>query len=266
MKLRWPRSVTAAHTGMVCVWLLFALAIPQPSPAESVTVAVAANFARPLRALQAEFESATGHDITAVSGATGQLYAQIVGGAPFDVLLAADQDRPRRLVEAGFAEPGNRFTYAAGRLALWSADPDRVHESMLDDLGHRDFRWLAIANPEVAPYGRAAQQVLDRLGAWETVERRLVRGQSVAQTFAFIATGNAEIGFVALSQALAYESTASYVVVPAELHDPIRQDAVLLRRGETKAGARDFMTFLRGPAAVRLIERFGYGADPGDDR
>jgi molybdate transport system substrate-binding protein len=229
--------------------------------ADEVTVAVAANFLPPLRDLEREFEATTGHEISVVSGSTGQLYAQIVNGAPFDVLLAADEERPRRLAESGIGDPSSVFTYAIGQLALWSPRADHIDDTTLTRIPEIRFRWFAIAEPKVAPYGAAAKQVLERLGVWEAIEPRIVRGQSIAQTFAAIATGNADLGLVALSQVLSYEGPASYAIVPRELYDPIRQDAILLRRSADKAAAVEFMGFLEASAAESIIERFGYAVD-----
>ena len=173
--------------------------------AEEVTVAVAANFIGPSRALEGEFEAATGHEVELTSGSTGRLYALIVNGAPFDVLLAADRERPRRLAEEGFGDAASVFTYAVGRLVLWSAQAERIGERPLADVLDDGFRWFAIAEPEVAPYGAAAKQALEALGAWESTEPCLVRGQNIAQTFAMVETRNAELGLVALSRALSYD-------------------------------------------------------------
>jgi molybdate transport system substrate-binding protein len=225
---------------------------------EPVRVAVAANFLGTLRSLEPAFEEATGHRMVITSGSTGLLYAQIRNGAPFDVLLSADQERPRLLAAEGFGAAAEIFTYASGRLALWSADPQRVDESSLDALEDADFRWLAIAEPTIAPYGLAAKQVLERLGLWQALESRIVRGQSVAQVMAMVETGNADLGLIALSQALAYEGESSYSVVAQGLHDPIRQDAIVLGRGANKTSAREFVEFLRSSAAARIMERSGY--------
>lgn len=250
------RRRASSPVGLLCLLVLGATW--QPVRAEEVTVAVAANFLGALQALEPEFEAATDHELAAVAGSTGQLYSQIVNGAPFDVLLAADRERPRLLADQRRGDPGSRFTYAVGRLALWSRQPDRVGPSTLRNLREERFRWLALAEPDIAPYGAAARQTLERLGAWDAIAGRIVRGQSVAQTFAMVETGNAELGFVALSQALAYTGPASYRVVPAELHDPIRQDAILLLRAGDNRAARDFLEFLRGPAAAGIMRRFGY--------
>lgn len=225
---------------------------------EEVRVAVAANFLETLRALEPEFVHATGHRVSSTAASTGLLYAQILNGAPFDVLLGADQERPRLLADGGYGAASEVFTYAIGRLVLWSADPARVDETSLTRLDDAQFRWLAIASPATAPYGAAARQALESLGVWQSVQSRLVRGQNVAQTFAMIETGNAEWGFVALSQALAYGGAASYVLVPQELHEPIRQDGVLLRHGSDNIAARAFIEFLRSPVAAAIVEQNGY--------
>jgi molybdate transport system substrate-binding protein len=238
---------------------------PANEEAAEVQVAVAANFLAPARALEVEFERTTGHALVMIAGSTGQLYAQIVNGAPFDILLAADQERPRLLAEQGAGVPASIFTYAVGRLALWSREPDRVDEALLANLGTADFRWLAIANPELAPYGAAAEQTLEALGLWDAIQQRLVRGQSIAQTFALVETRNAELGFVALSQALAYEGEASYAVVPEALHAPIRQDAILLERGSDNPAARAFIEFVASDEAALIVERFGYVVPPAAD-
>jgi molybdate transport system substrate-binding protein len=238
---------------------------PANEDAADVQVAVAANFLAPLRALEVEFERTTDYELVLIAGSTGQLYAQIVNGAPFDILLAADRERPRLLAEQGIGESASIFTYAIGRLALWSREPNRVDEALLGDLDGADFRWLAIANPELAPYGAAARQTLEALGIWDAIQPRLVRGQSIAQTFALVETRNAELGFVALSQAIGYADDASYVVVPEALHAPIRQDAILLERGARSAAARAFIAFVASPAAASIVERFGYAVPSGAD-
>jgi molybdate transport system substrate-binding protein len=233
-------------------------ALPTAAHADRVLVAVAANFLAPVEALATAFEAASGHTVAISAGSTGQLYAQIVNGAPFDILLSADTERPRLLADAGIGEPQSIFTYAVGQLALWSRDPGRLDATTLERLGEIDLPRLAIAEPAVAPDGAAARQTLESLGLWAALEPRLVRGQSIAQTFAMIETGNAELGFVALSQALAYEGESSYVVVPPDRFLPILQDAILLRRASDKPAARELLEFLRSPAGVSIIERYGY--------
>jgi molybdate transport system substrate-binding protein len=226
--------------------------------AEQATVAVAANFLTAANALVQEFELSSEHELVVTSGSTGQLYAQIVNGAPFDVLLAADQERPRLLAGNGRGDPASVFTYAVGRLVLWSRSADTIDEGSIVELLKSDFRFLAIAEPDVAPYGRAAREALEILGLWSELEGRIVKGQNVAQTFAMTETGNAQFGLVALSQALAYEGPAFYRLVPPELYQPIRQDAVLLRRAAANAAARDFLAFLKTQASRDIVERYGY--------
>lgn len=243
-------------SGLACLALLIAVA--GPAAAGEVRVAVATNFLSVLVELEQAFETDAAHDLVISSGSTGQLYAQIVNGAPFDIFLAADQARPRQLADDGLGAPDTVFTYAAGRLALWSADPQGVDESTLAGLGSADFRWLAIAESAVAPYGAAARQALDRLGLLEAIEGRLVRAPNVAQAFAMAATRNAELGLVALSQAVTYEGPASYALVPDSLHDPIRQDAIVLARAEGNDAVHAFARFLRGSDAARIIADFGY--------
>lgn len=230
--------------------------------AETVTVAVAANFLAPFRAIETEFELESGHELTPVPGSTGQLYAQIVNGAPFDVLLAADQERPQRLVNEGRAERDSLFTYAVGQLALWTRDPRLGAGLSLDTLRREDYRWLAIAQPEVAPYGAAALQVLREASLLEALDGRIVYGQNITHAFTMAETGNADLALVALSQAIAYEGTAAHAVVPPELHDALRQDAVLLSRAASSVAAAEFLEFLRSPGARQIIERFGYRALP----
>jgi len=230
--------------------------------AEQATVAVAANFAEPLETLQGLFEERTGHIITVVSGSTGKLYAQIAHGAPYDLLLAADAERPARLAEEGLGVAASRFTYAIGRLALWSPDPARVTDD-LETVLRRPFRHLAIANPALAPYGAAARETLAALGLWQALEPKLVRGENVAQAFQMVATGNAELGLVALAYVRSPRNPApgSHRAVPPHLHAPIRQDAILLARAADNAAAHAFMDFLRSPEAAAVIERFGYAAE-----
>jgi molybdate transport system substrate-binding protein len=226
-------------------------------------VAVAANFAEVARALQAEFEEQTAHTVVFTFGSTGKLYAQIVNGAPFDAFLSADQARPELLEREGAGVAGSRFTYAIGRLTLWSADPELLREGTPDVLRSPAVRHLAIANPDLAPYGVAARQALRHLGLWDAVAPRIVMGQDVGETYAMVATGNAQAGFVALSSVLGARGgvTGSRWDVPGSLHDPIRQDAILLARGADNAAAVAFLAFLRSASANSLIERYGYAVE-----
>ena len=228
--------------------------------AEEALVAVASNFVATLKRLQPEFEQAKDHKVHLVSGSTGKLYAQIVRGAPFDVFLAADQERPRLLEESGLTVPASRFTYARGRLVLWSADAHVVGEGGVTTLRTANFRNLAIANPQIAPYGTAAREVLGALGLLELLQARLVMGENVGQAFAFVATGNAEIGLVALSSVQQGEFGGSRWYVPKDLHSPIRQDAVLLAEGASNPAAREFMDYLNSEEFQRSILAFGYSA------
>lgn len=224
-----------------------------PAHAGELHVAVATNFVKTARALAGDFTTASGHAVVVSEGSTGRLYAQIVNGAPFEVFLSADAERPLRLVAEGYAVEGTRFAYALGRLVLWSADPARVRDA---GALRGDFRHLAIANPELAPYGAAARQTLERLGLWAALEPRLVRGEDVGQTQQFVATGNAELGFVALAQVV--DAGGSRWEVPADHHAPIEQEAVLLGPGRDDATARAFLAFLRSAAARARIEAAGY--------
>ncbi len=228
--------------------------------AGEVQVAVASNFISPLKEIQTRFEKETGHRMVLISGSTGKLFAQIKHGAPFDLLLAADALRPRLLEEEGFAVRGSRFTYAVGRLTLWSASPDRVKGEGAKIFQQSTFNYLAMANPKTAPYGRAAMQALKKLGVWGKVQGKLVKGENIGQTFQFVATGNAELGLVALSQIRDPKNRkkGSRWEVPPELHDPIHQDVVLLKRARDNPAALAMMGFIRGPAARKIISGYGY--------
>lgn len=238
--------------------LLAALLLSATARAETATVAVAANFTAPAREIVAVFAAASGHTVEISTGSSGAFYAQIVKGAPFDAFLSADAERPARLAAEGHGAPDSVFTYAVGRLGLWSADPARVGGDGPAAL-RAPFRHLAIANPAVAPYGAAAREALERLGLWSAVEGRIVMGQDIGQTFQMAATGNAELGLVALSQTVSEQGLKGSVwPVPADLHAPIRQDAILLARGAGNAAAQDFLAFLKAPAAVEIVRRYGY--------
>jgi molybdate transport system substrate-binding protein len=241
---------------------MLGLAIPRATAGE-VSVAVAANFSAPLEAIADAFTAATGHTILVSSGSTGMLYAQITQGAPFAVLLAADDVTPLKLERDGLAVPGTRRTYAVGRLVLWSNQPGFVDERG-NVLRGDGFTHLAIASPDLAPYGAAAVQVLAALGLIEAVALRLVTGQNVAQAFQFVDSGSAELGFIARSQVCrdGRLASGSCWLVPANLHRPLRQDAVLLRRGEDNAAARALLAFLADPAAVAIMTSFGYEQEP----
>ena len=231
--------------------------------AEEVQVAVAANFAAPMQKIAAAFEKDTGHKAVLSFGATGKFYAQIRHGAPFAVLLAADDETPARLVKEGLGVAGSAFTYAIGQLVLWSAQPGVVdgQGAVLADLasGQRTGK-LAIADPKLAPYGAAAIQVLDRRGLADPLRPHLVTGENIAQTFQFVKTGNATLGFVAMSQVMVdgQLTAGSAWVVPAALHEPIRQDAVLLKPGQNTPAAQALLQYLRSDGARALIRSHGY--------
>ncbi len=228
--------------------------------AAEVQVAVAANFSRPLDATAPGFTAATGHTLKISSGPTGKFYSQIVAGAPFEVLLAADDETPNKLIAGGHGVAGSSFTYAIGALVLWSAQPGLVDEQGTVLAAGR-FRHLAIANPKTAPYGAAAIEVLKARGLLDALAPKLVTGESIAQAYQFVATGNAELGFVALSQISQPGKPAggSHWRVPANLHAPIRQDAVLLKTGEMNPAATALLAYLKGAEARRVIESYGYG-------
>jgi molybdate transport system substrate-binding protein len=224
--------------------------------AGEVHVAVAANFTAAMKEIAANFEKATGHRALVSFGSTGKLYTQIVYGAPFEVFLAADQRRPELLVKDGAAS--ERFTYAIGRLVLWSSDAGRKLDAQA--LRSGDFAKLAIANPKTAPYGAAAVEVMKNLGVYPALKSKLVLGDSIAQTYQFVATGNAQLGFVALAQ-IALDDSGSRWPVPDDLYAPIRQDAVLLDRGKGNAAALALLDYLQSDAAKAVIHKFGYGTD-----
>jgi molybdate transport system substrate-binding protein len=222
-------------------------------------IAVAANFTAPMKAIIDLFEADTEHTVKTSYGSTGKLYAQIKNGAPFEALLAADQRRPEVLETEGAAVPGSRFTYAIGTLALWSADAEKVADGPTL-LASGDFNKLAIANPKLAPYGEASVETLQALGVKDAIEPKLVMGENIAQAYQFVDTGNAEIGFVALSQVMAGGeiATGSAWIVPGDLHAPIRQDAVILERGADNPAVTALIEYLRGEKAQAVIRGFGY--------
>lgn len=228
--------------------------------AGEVSVAVAANFAGPMAKIGDAFTAATGHTLKVSTGSTGKFYAQIVAGAPFEVLVAADDETPKRLVSEGLAVAGSQFTYAIGKLVLWSAQP-RVVDEQGAVLASGKFTHLAIANPKTAPYGRAAMEALKARGLTGAVAPKLVTGESIAQAYQFAATGNAELGFVALSQVVVPGKpvTGSYWLVPAALYGEIRQDAVLLQAGEKNAAAVALLAYLKSAPAQAVMQSYGYG-------
>jgi molybdate transport system substrate-binding protein len=238
---------------------LFAGLAPLPALADEVQVAVAANFSAPMKLIALDFEKDTRHKAILSFGATGKFYAQISNGAPFDVFLAADDETPVRLEKEGGAVSGSRFTYATGKLVLWSARPGLV-DAQGEVLAKNTFVKIAIAAPKLAPYGAAAVQTMTTLGLMAILAPRLVIGESIGQAFSFVSTGNAELGFLALSQV--YDSgklkSGSAWIVPDKLHSPIRQDAVLLAKGKDNKAALALMAFLKTDKAKAVIRSFGY--------
>jgi molybdate transport system substrate-binding protein len=227
--------------------------------ADEVQVAVAANFSAPIQKIAVEFEKDTGHKAQLIFGSTGKLTAQIDNGAPFDILLAADDETPAKLEKEGAAVANTRFTYAIGKLVLWSAKPGFIDDKG-DVLRKGEFKHLSIANPKLAPYGRAAIETLTALKRLEALQPSFVQGENISQTHQFVATGNAELGFVALSQVMKEGkiSEGSAWIVPSGLYQPIRQDAVLLEKGRSKPAARLLMNYLAREKSRSIIRSYGY--------
>jgi molybdate transport system substrate-binding protein len=244
--------------GLFFCLLILLLAVP--ANAGQATVAVASNFAVPARELAERFEERTGNRLTISSAATGKLYAQIVNGAPFDVLLAADRQRPKLLEEDGWGVEGSRFTYAVGSLVLWSRDPAYAGRNCLGALAAIGTRKLAIANPLTAPYGLAARQYLQAAALWDGVEPQLVFGENIAQALHFVATGNAALGLIAAAQAedQRLPQATCRVPIPTDTHEPIEQQAILLKRAAANAAAAEFLQFLGSPAGRAMITAYGY--------
>jgi molybdate transport system substrate-binding protein len=249
------------HKSFLLAAILSASAMfPWQAQAEEVQVASAANFTAPLKAIIVEFEKDTGHKVTASFGATGALYTQIKNGAPFEVFFSADDTTPIKLEKEGAIAPGSRFTYAIGTLVLWSAQEGYL-DGKEEVLKKGDFQHLSIANPKTAPYGAAAIEALTRLGLLETLRPKFVQGENITQAYQFISTGNAELGFVALSQV--YKdgkiTGGSAWIVPGDLYEPIRQDAVILGKGGGNPAASALVDYLKGPKAAAVIKSYGYG-------
>jgi molybdate transport system substrate-binding protein len=227
-----------------------------PAAAADTQVAAAANFTEPAKEIAAAFAKATGHNAVLSFGSSGAFYTQMAHGAPFEVFLSADADRPKKAEQDGLAVPGSRFTYAIGRLVLYSKQP-----GLVDDKGAilkgGTFQKISIADPTAAPYGVAAVQTMQKLGVYATLTPKIVKGSSITQAYQFVATGAAEVGFVALSQVIT-ESGGSRWVVPASLHAPIDQQAVLLWTGQKNPAAVAFMKFIKSPAAIAIIRKYGY--------
>lgn len=227
--------------------------------ADEVSVALAANFASTFDKISAQFKTNTGHTVVASMGSSGALYAQIVNGAPYEVFLSADAERPRMLVERGNAVSGTTSTYAIGRLVLWSSKPTLVdNKGALLKSGFNGR--IAIANPVTAPYGLAAQQTLERLGLWNTMQKTVVRGQNITQTFQFAASGSVDAAFISLSQIKSgdYVGKGSYWLVPQTFHDPIEQQLVLLEKGKHRPAAKALIEFIRSSEGRKIIAHAGY--------
>ena len=244
---------TRLALALVAVALLFGAA---PAFAADTQVAVAANFTAPAKEIAAAFTAKTGHHALLSFGSSGQFYTQISHGAPFEVFLSADPDRPKKAEQDGLGIPGTRFTYAIGRLVLWSATP-----GLVDDQGavlaKGGFNKLSIADPLLAPYGVAAVQTLKKLGVYDRVQSKIVKGTSITQAYDFVHTGAADLGFVALSQVI-NDPSGSRWLVPTADHAPIDQQAILLWTGDKNPAARAFFAFLKGPEAQQIIKRYGY--------
>lgn len=228
-----------------------------PALAGTALVAVAANFTAPAKEIGAAFGKKTGDTVEFSFGSTGQLYTQIAQGAPFDAFFAADDERPAQAEREGLGVPGSHFTYAVGKLVLWSAKPGVV-DAKGEVLKSGSFAKLAIASPKAAPYGAAAVEALKKLGVYDTIEPRIVQGNNISQAHQFVATGAAELGFVALSQ-INLDPAGSRWVVPQDLYQPIYQDAVLLKTGASNPVASAFLAFLKSPDALAVLEKYGYG-------
>jgi len=227
--------------------------------AAEVQIAVAANFTAPIKEIAAEFEKDTGHKVVASFGPTGGFYTQIKNGAPFEVFFAADDTTPEKLEKEGDTVAGSRWTYAVGKLVLWSSTPGYVDDKG-EVLKKNEFKHLSIGNPKTAPYGLAGIQTMEKLGLAEAIKPKLVEGSNITQAYQFVATGNAELGFVALSQV--YKdgkiTGGSAWIVPADLYEPIKQDAVILSKGKDNPAAKALADYLKGPKAIAVIKAYGY--------
>lgn len=253
----WVKSNGGAMRVMLCCLLLLSSAFSAAE--EALQIAVASNFTSTMQQLAVQFEQQTGHRTTVSYASTGKLFAQISNGAPFDLLLAADRARPRRLESLGLIAPGKRFTYAKGEVVLWAPHAHSTEEA-LQQLQQGDFNYLAIANPKIAPYGAAAMETMAKLGINNRYMKRIARGENIAQTYQFVYSGNAEMGFVAKSQVVAAGDALRGVVwqVPRDMYTSIEQQAVLLKRAEDNPVAHAFFDFLSGEVAQKTIAATGY--------
>lgn len=239
--------------------LISATLLAGAAHAETIAVAVASNFTAPMQKIAEAFAKDTGHKAELSFGATGKFYAQISHGAPFGVLLAADDKTPAKIAAEGKGDAATRFTYAIGKLVLWSKQEGYV-DAQGDVLRTGKFQHLAVANPKLAPYGLAAEQTLGKLGLLDTIQHKFVQGENIGQTYQFAATGNAELGFVALSQVMkdGTITAGSAWVVPADMHTPIRQDAIVLSHAKDNVAAQALMAYLKGDKARAIIASYGY--------
>lgn len=240
-----------------CVCLFLGVAVT-PALAEQALVAVAANFVPPFREIALEFEKSTGHQLQVAGGSSGNFYSQIKNGAPFDVFFSADMERPKLLEDEGLGVKESRFTYAIGRLVLWSPNEGLIKGE--ETLRSKQYKRLAMASPKTAPYGVAAMQAMQKLEIWDSVQTQIVMGESLGQTMGFIESGNAQLGFVALSQVLdpKIKGKGSRWDVPNNLHEPITQDVILLTKGKDNPAAKALLEFMGGPQAKTIIKRYGY--------
>ena len=248
-----PLRMQAAAMAMLCG------VMSSSAQAAEVSVATASNFVAPLAQVAVLFQKESGHTLKVSSAASGKLYAQIKGGARFDVFLSADEELPKQLLQEGLAVGGSRFVYATGRLVLWSAQPGLVDEKA-SVLNKGNFSTLAIANPVNSPYGVAAKETLTKLTMWNSIQRKLDKGDDLAQTYQLAASERDDLAFIALSQVMrdGKISQGSWWLVPPEMHKPIRQSAVLLSGAKDKEAAKVFLEFLKGEKARAVMRGFGY--------
>jgi len=249
----------SAHRILLSLILLLGVNASMVVHAEETSIAVSANFSAPIQKLALAFHEETGHEVKVSLGSTGKFYAQIQNGAPFDILLAADQETPQRLENEKLGLENTRFTYATGVLALWSRGEGFI-DSKGEILQKSTYRHLAIADPKLAPYGLAAIQVITKLGLLDKVKYKLVQGENINQTFQFVATGNAEMGFVALSQIFLDSKIkeGSAWIVPVGLYQPLHQDAILLIPGKDNSAAKAFLLYLKTEKAKKIMRQYGY--------
>jgi molybdate transport system substrate-binding protein len=254
--IRFRQNKLSHALGGALLALLASAASVLPCAAGEVKVAVAANFTEAANEIGALFKKATGDQAVFSFGATGQLFTQITQAAPFEVFLSADQKAPKKAIAQGFAVPDSLFTYATGKVVLFSKNKDLVKGE--ETLKQGKFAKIAVANPETAPYGAAGVEVMKKLGVYDALAAKIVQGDNIAQTYQFVETGNAEVGFVALSQVINKDEGSRWVV-PDNLYATIAQDAVLLKQGAGNPAAKTFLSFLKGPQARAVKEKYGYG-------